>query len=116
MKTVKKYFTVDFPIFYSGINVFLSPMFEHPFTEYDEVECKARICFNVIPEIDIITHESIHAVKAILDDRDIDDEEILCYLSGYTVKQIYNKFKNKQNGKANNVKRESRRNTKNTAR
>jgi hypothetical protein len=115
METVKKHFTIGIPIFYSSINVFLSPMFAHPFTEYDDVKCKARICFNTIPEIDIITHEVIHAIKAIMDDRDIDDEEVLCYLSGYTVKQIYNKFKNEQHGKENNVKRKSRRNTKNTA-
>ena len=95
MDNVKKYFSVEIPIFYTGVDVFLSPVFGHPFTEYDDTECRARICFNVVPEIDIITHETIHAVKGIMDDRDIDDEEVLCYLSGYITKQIYIKFKNK---------------------
>ena len=43
MDSVKKCVSIEIPVFYSGVDVFLSPMFEHPFTEYDDTKKQNKL-------------------------------------------------------------------------
>jgi len=41
------------------------------------------------PSPGLIAHEAIHLAKFVLGSRDVDDEEALCYLSGFITNRIY---------------------------